>query len=192
MSVTIDSQMLDRIGVATPCRADWNAMTGDDKARFCQTCHKNVYNVALMSSDEAVALIQEKEGNLCVRLSRRADGTLITNDCPVGAQMPSLKSLSLSPRKFVAATLALVAAVFGSALASNAKPRAHNHRHTPAWHRAKKSNKTPLISTGLIMMAPTPTPTPKAVIVIRGVESQSNASASDVTPKVITVAPFKK
>ncbi len=80
------SNILDEIRVATPCRADWDKMTGDDKSRFCQSCQKNVYNVAMMSRDEALALIAEKEGSLCVRLSRRADGTLITNDCPVGAQ----------------------------------------------------------------------------------------------------------
>jgi hypothetical protein len=76
--------LLDDIRVATPCRADWDKMTGDEQARFCQSCQKNVYNIAMMSRDEALALIAEKEGNLCVRLSRRADGTLITNDCPVG------------------------------------------------------------------------------------------------------------
>ena len=109
MSVAIESQMLDRIGVATPCRADWNAMTGDDKARFCQTCHKNVYNVALMSSNEAIALIQEKEGNLCVRLSRRADGTLITNDCPVGQGKVR--------RRRLAAAIALLAVLIPSPVA---------------------------------------------------------------------------
>ena len=109
MSFAIDSQMLDRIGVATPCRADWNAMTGDDKARFCRTCQKNVYNVALMSRDEAVALISEKEGNLCVRLSRRADGTLITNDCPVGQG-------KVRKRRF-AAVMALLAVLIPSPVA---------------------------------------------------------------------------
>ncbi|HEY0076993.1 MAG TPA: hypothetical protein VGB77_23105, partial [Abditibacteriaceae bacterium] len=69
--------LLDDIRVATPCRADWDKMSGDEQARFCQSCRKNVYNIAMMSRDEALALITEKEGNLCVRLSRRADGTLI-------------------------------------------------------------------------------------------------------------------
>ena len=78
------SNILDDIRVATPCRADWDKMTGDEQARFCQSCQKNVYNIAMMSREEALTLIAEKEGNLCVRLSRRADGTLITNDCPVG------------------------------------------------------------------------------------------------------------
>ncbi len=137
MSVAIDSQMLDRIGVATPCRADWNAMSGDDKARFCQTCHKNVYNVALMSRDEAVALIAEKEGNLCVRLSRRADGTLITNDCPVGQG-------KVRRRRF-AAVMALCAVLIpspvahfvkrASAASLRAVPALAAIEHTPAGQK---------------------------------------------------------
>ena len=78
------ASILDDIRVATPCRADWDKMNGDEQSRFCQSCQKNVYNVAMMSREEALALIEKKEGNLCMRLSRRADGTLITSDCPVG------------------------------------------------------------------------------------------------------------
>jgi hypothetical protein len=81
---------LDDIRVATPCRADWERMQPRDASgavRHCQSCHKNVYNLSLMSSYEATALIERHEGNLCVRFARRADGTLVTGDCPVGAAM---------------------------------------------------------------------------------------------------------
>lgn len=91
MSVTVqlhgfNGDMFDKISIAKPCRADWNAMTGNEQTRFCQSCQKNVYNIAMMSRAEAITLIAEKEGQMCVRLSRRADGTLITNDCPVGQE----------------------------------------------------------------------------------------------------------
>jgi hypothetical protein len=33
---------------------------------------------------EAERLVVEKEGRLCVRFHRRADGTVLTRDCPVG------------------------------------------------------------------------------------------------------------
>ncbi len=78
------SSPLDNISVATPCRASWENMQGSDKARFCQTCRKNVYNLSTMSRAEAEALIQEKEGRLCVRFYQRDDGTVLTADCPVG------------------------------------------------------------------------------------------------------------
>ena len=44
---------LDSIQLATPCSADWNAMPGDSRTRFCASCAKNVYNLSAMSRDEA-------------------------------------------------------------------------------------------------------------------------------------------
>jgi hypothetical protein len=60
-------------------------MIGDARSRFCESCQLHVFNVAAMTADEATALIHEREGRLCVRLFRRADGTVLTSDCPVGA-----------------------------------------------------------------------------------------------------------
>ena len=74
---------LESVRVASPCRADWDKMEGDDHARFCQTCAKNVYNLSSMSKAEAENLIREKEGNLCVRFYQREDGTILTSNCPV-------------------------------------------------------------------------------------------------------------
>ena len=52
--------------------------------RFCGECSLNVYNLSGMTRDEAENLIQNAEGRLCVRFYQRADGTVITEDCPVG------------------------------------------------------------------------------------------------------------
>ena len=73
-----------RLRVASPCPADWSAMQGDDRMRFCGQCEKNVYNISAMTHAEAEALIREKEGKLCVRFFQRTDGTVLTADCPVG------------------------------------------------------------------------------------------------------------
>src|SRR5260370_15414772 len=45
---------------------------------------KNVYNLSEMTRREAEALVREKEGQLCARLYRRADGTILTSNCPAG------------------------------------------------------------------------------------------------------------
>jgi hypothetical protein len=37
-----------------------------------------------MTRRQAEALLREKEGQLCARLYRRADGTILTENCPVG------------------------------------------------------------------------------------------------------------
>jgi hypothetical protein len=78
--------LLDDIRIAAPCKASWDDMVGDEHVRFCGQCEKNVYNLSSLSRDEAEALLAAREGKMCVRLYRRADGTVLTEDCPVGAR----------------------------------------------------------------------------------------------------------
>jgi hypothetical protein len=59
-------------------------MAGDEKCRFCAHCRLNVFNLSAMDVEEAANLIAEKGGLLCVRFYRRRDGTILTQDCPVG------------------------------------------------------------------------------------------------------------
>jgi hypothetical protein len=84
------------VQIASPCNADWNAMSGDDRVRFCGQCNKNVYNLSSLTSDEGAALVREKEGRLCVRFYRRGDGTMLTADCPVGLRRARFRKLALS------------------------------------------------------------------------------------------------
>ncbi|MGH7296238.1 MAG: hypothetical protein ACRELB_14955, partial [Polyangiaceae bacterium] len=78
--------MLDDLRIAAPCPAKWEDMVGDDHVRFCGGCEKNVYNLSSLSRDEAEALLVAREGNLCARIYRRQDGTVLTEDCPVGVK----------------------------------------------------------------------------------------------------------
>ena len=73
---------VDEIRVASPCNARWNDMTGDERARFCGQCQKHVYNLSAMTRMQIDALIREKEGKFCGRFYRRADGRMLTADCP--------------------------------------------------------------------------------------------------------------
>lgn len=75
---------LNNIQIASPCSADWNEMYGDDRKRHCGDCKLNVYNLSGMTKDEAEALVMNAEGRLCVRFYRREDGSILTQDCPVG------------------------------------------------------------------------------------------------------------
>lgn len=77
---------LSNIKVASPCSQDWNEMIGTDRKRFCGECKLNVYNLSGMSRREAENLLMNSEGRLCVRFYRRADGSVLTKDCPVGWQ----------------------------------------------------------------------------------------------------------
>lgn len=82
--MAIELPQLDQVGIASPCSIPWETMRGDERVRFCRQCRKNVYNFAEMTRGEITQLIQENEGHLCGRMYRRADGTLLTSDCPVG------------------------------------------------------------------------------------------------------------
>ena len=78
------SASIDRARIATPCPVSWEQMTGDDRVRFCDQCELHVYNISELTRIEAETLIASTEGRICARLYRRADGSVITKDCPVG------------------------------------------------------------------------------------------------------------
>ena len=77
--------VLADIRIASPCKADWNAMTGDDRARLCHHCDKHVFNLSELTRDEAETLIRDKAGQLCAQYYRRPDGTILLADCAIGA-----------------------------------------------------------------------------------------------------------
>lgn len=97
------ADLLSRVRVAAPCAADWNAMHGTERVRFCHACECNVYNLSSMSRPEAERLVREAEGRVCVRFYRRADGTMLTQNCPVG-----LRRLKRVATRAVNATLSAV------------------------------------------------------------------------------------
>src|SRR5262249_13110697 len=75
---------LNDIRIASPCSANWDEMYGNDRMRFCGQCKLNVYNLSGMAWQEAEDLVTNAEGRLCVRFYRRTDGTILTENCPVG------------------------------------------------------------------------------------------------------------
>ncbi len=86
---------LDDVKIATPCQARWDDMIGDDKVRFCGKCQKDVFNLSAMTRDDAETLLREKGDSMCARLYRRADGTVLTADCPVGVRAKRVRRLAM-------------------------------------------------------------------------------------------------
>jgi hypothetical protein len=131
--------ILDNIRVATPCRARWSEMTGDERVRDCGACNKTVYNLSGMTRDEAEALIVEKNGDLCARYFQRADGTILTTDCPVGAG---------TRRKKIAIAAGIAALAAGAAAASipervKSVPFAADHKIDGTHETVKASSNAP-------------------------------------------------
>jgi Carboxypeptidase regulatory-like domain len=82
--MTQQKDFLDRMRIASPCNVGWENMTGDEGTRFCDQCSLHVYNISRMTRDEVASLVAKTGGRFCARLYRRADGTVLTRDCPVG------------------------------------------------------------------------------------------------------------
>lgn len=117
---------LDRLRIATPCPISWEQMSGDDRVRFCDHCHLNVYNIQALTRLEAETLIASTEGRLCARLFRRADGTVLTKDCPVG-----LRALRCRVAKRTAAIFAAVISLTGVAMGQKSSSKDDKTSCTP-------------------------------------------------------------
>lgn len=108
---------LNNLRIASPCPADWEKMVGDERVRHCSECNLNVYNLSAMTEVQVQELIAASRGKrLCARLYRRADGTVLTKDCPW-----SFRALTRKVSRLAAAALAAIMGVT-VALAKN-KPR---------------------------------------------------------------------
>lgn len=82
------TSLLDGMKVAKPCTAKWEEMTGDERMRRCAQCDLDVFDLSAMRRDEAESFVASRLGRerTCVRFLQRADGTVITKDCPVGVR----------------------------------------------------------------------------------------------------------
>lgn len=99
---------LDQVRIAKPCPASWNEMQGDDRARHCELCKLNVYNLSDMTREEAQSFLRLAEGRVCVRYYQRPDGKVMTKDCPRGvAAARRQMALAFTATLAVASSLAV-------------------------------------------------------------------------------------
>lgn len=154
---------LNNLKVASPCSQDWEAMIGSERKRFCGECKLNVYNLSGMTRGEAENLLLNSEGRLCVRFYKRADGTVLTKDCPVGWQALK-KRISKTSAAFVSLIFGLLSGLGLMSLAS--QPKEQRLMGAVAYQPTPTPKQTPDyvmmgdVSMGNIAM-PTPKTTPK-------------------------------
>jgi hypothetical protein len=84
-----------RLKVASPCKADWESMTGDEAIRFCGLCQKNVYQISNMTTEQVEELLSAAGEKKCGRFYQRKDGTLVTADCSVGLKRKRRKQAAI-------------------------------------------------------------------------------------------------
>lgn len=114
---------INKLQVASPCSVGWENMSGDERTRHCGLCSLNVYNVSELTATEVEHLIENREVRVCIRMYRRADGTVLTKDCPIGFRMYQ-KRLG----RFAGATLSTVLSLFSFTFAQkeHVTPDAHS------------------------------------------------------------------
>ena len=71
---------LEQLHIPQPCHADWNAMAGDERSRYCASCEKHVHDLSAMSRAQAEALVTAHAGKLCVQFTLGTDGRVMTRD----------------------------------------------------------------------------------------------------------------
>ncbi len=145
---------LNKVEIASPCSADWNEMKGDDRKRFCGQCNLNVFNLSGMSQKEAETLLLVSEGRLCVRFYKRADGTVITKDCPVG-----WAKIQLRAKRIAAAFASVVFGIIGGFGFQSVATEAKSRRSLPILQTTQTPQ--PLMGKPAV---PTPTPTPQPLM----------------------------
>lgn len=121
MEKRCQSDLLDNLYIAAPCTIAWDTMQGDDRKRLCSGCSRHVFNVSDMTRNEANQFLEENGTTQCMIFYRRQDGTIMTDNCPVG-----LRKLRDKAKAFAGAAAAAVAFVLSwtSALAQSANDTA--------------------------------------------------------------------
>ena len=103
--------LLNDLRIASPCNVPWERMSGTERVRHCGQCDLRVYDISQLTRGQALDLITNNEGRLCLRLHRRADGTVITRDCPVGLRALR-RRVAWRASAMLTAILSLSASVF--------------------------------------------------------------------------------
>ncbi len=126
---------VNKLRIASPCSMNWENMSGDKRARFCQSCQLNVYNLSEMSAREIEKLILQKEGRICGKLYKRADGTVITKDCPTG-----LWALRKRMSRMASAVFAGILSLFSIGLSQKQDCRDENNENVITTRSQSKTS----------------------------------------------------
>jgi hypothetical protein len=101
-----------QLRLASPCHEKWDAMSGDERKRFCAKCQLHVFNVKELTEPEVRDIFAKAGGErVCGVIYQRPDGTVLLKDCPTGVALLRRKALAA-----VTMAAALVLAVLGFGL----------------------------------------------------------------------------
>lgn len=171
-----------KIKIASPCKASWENMSGDERVRHCGACKLNVYDISAMTADQALTLIRGTEGQLCVRLHARPDGRVITRNCPVGWRARLRRRAAWLTTMMGAAAGLLITAVAGLGAGDRDVPGMLGVRYMKDW-LAPTLTPTPMLM-GAVCITPVPPGQSPTGLIIEVDEAEADpdpVSTSDET-----------
>ena len=102
--------------IQKPCPANWNAMPGDEKRRFCEHCQLHVHNLSEMTTHEQVTLMKSPGERKCVTY------TAPTNAKPVDVGTWLTLQTATGWRRALAAMLAAAFSMFATSCRTTGTP----------------------------------------------------------------------
>src|SRR5262249_35287043 len=129
----------------------------------------NVYNLSDMSKAEAERLIGQAEGRLCVRYYKRRDGSIITQNCPVGLRAIK-RRLSRIATAVASSLLSFFAAIGFYRIVDEARPQVMGTMVVEGEYRpmSPSANQTlvvrPVPEQEIVVGRLVPTNTPKPLV----------------------------
>jgi len=146
-------------------------MAGDERIRHCSLCELHVYNFAEMTRDEIRELLMRSNGRVCARMYRRADGTLLTRDCP-SMLKTARRRISRFGSAVMAALLSLSSLAAGCA---TSRPK----KETPGMSLGHERSSNPLqaVFLGVVRDGETGAVLPGVTVLLRDEKSGSERHA---------------
>jgi hypothetical protein len=153
-------------------------MRGDERVRFCDHCGLSVFNISALSRNEAKALIAGTEGRICARLYRRADGTVLTKDCPIG-----LRALRRRLTKRAAAIFAALVSLSSAALGQQPSKKSEQEGCIPQTRITRTTSQSnsdaPVLSGTVLDQVGAAIPNAKVLITNTGSQETQSVSSKD-------------
>src|SRR5215510_3986457 len=112
---------LNQITIPRPCNADWDEMIGNDQVRFCEHCNLEVTNLSNMTRAEAMRIVTQSRGGICVRFIVRANGEVLTQKMPERLYLIGRRVSRIAAGAFTA-TLSLSSAAAQTRSTATAQP----------------------------------------------------------------------
>lgn len=134
MSNNIVDELTKRTYIASPCTAKWDEMTGDERSRVCAQCDLSVLNASEMTDEEVLRAIMTLQTGkrVCMRIFRRADGTILSKDCPVGVRKLQVRERLRKVAAWVAGGLSMLVSI--SSASAQQQNAGCDGKKKPVWH----------------------------------------------------------